>query len=249
MTQMQQRQDQLRAAFMLLTRLPVGEAKGAMPAMADSRWAFPLVGLAVGAIAALSFAFASWIGLPSLVAALIAIGASALATGGLHEDGLADLADGLGGGATKERKLEIMRDSRIGSYGVLALILVIGLIAACIDAAAPVFWAFLAIGVASRAAMVGVLILIPPVRADGLGHAASGDAPDGTIMVIAALAVLALLPLGWAGVMVSVGVMAGAGIIARLAMVQIGGQTGDVLGATQKSAELGGWLAFVAVVG
>ncbi|KAJ55193.1 hypothetical protein ACMU_15670 [Actibacterium mucosum KCTC 23349] len=241
------RHAELHAALMLLTRLPVKPVGGETPSMADSRWAFPLAGAVVGAISALVFWLAGVLGLGPFAVALLAIGAGVLATGGLHEDGLADLADGLGGGATKDRKLEIMRDSRIGSYGVLALILSLGLITAGIVEAAPVFWAFIAIGVASRAAMAAALILLPPVRDDGLGHAASGGRADGTIMVIGAMAALALLPLGWSAIVVAGGVILGAGVVARLAMKQLGGQTGDVLGATQKAAEIGGWLALAMV--
>ena len=243
------RHAELHAALMLLTRLPVKPVGGETPSMADSRWAFPLAGAVVGLIGAVVFWLAGAFGLGPFAAAMLAIGAGVLATGGLHEDGLADLADGLGGGATKDRKLEIMRDSRIGSYGVLALILALGLIVAGITQAAPVFWAFVAIGVASRAAMVAVLIVLPQVRDNGLGQAAAGGPADGTIMVVGAMAVLALLPLGGAGIAVAIGVMVGAGLVAQLAMAQIGGQTGDVLGATQKAAEIGGWLALAMVAG
>src|SRR5437763_523525 len=90
-------------------------------------WALPLIGLIVGAIAALVLLGAAWIGMTPAVAAGLALAAAVLVTGGLHEDGLADTADGLGGGKDRDHKLAIMRDSRIGSYGVLALMLTLGL--------------------------------------------------------------------------------------------------------------------------
>src|SRR5579862_1616236 len=110
--------DELIAALTFLTRLPTGRAAANAPLsrLADTSWAFPLVGLVIGAIGGIAYAIASALALPALAAALIAIAATALVTGGLHEDGLADTADGFGGGATRELKLEIMRDSRIGTF-------------------------------------------------------------------------------------------------------------------------------------
>src|ERR1700760_415860 len=121
--------DEFLAAFTFLTRLPLGSAHTDVPppSLADASGAFPLVGLVIGAIGGIAYAIASALALPALAAALIAIAATALITGALHEDGLADTADGFGGGATREMKLEIMRDSRIGTFGVLALIFSIGL--------------------------------------------------------------------------------------------------------------------------
>ena len=116
-------------------------------------------------------AIAAGIGLPDIVAAVLAVGAGALVTGALHEDGLADMADGFGGGNTPERKLAIMRDSRIGAYGVIVLVVVLaakvgaisdlgstGLVAAALVAAAA----------ASRAAMPAVMLWLEPARTDGL---------------------------------------------------------------------------------
>ena len=123
---LRRRVDEARLAFMLLTRLPMGQMAEAPP-LAASVWAYSVVGAMVGALAGLVFSFAAWAGLPPVTAGLLAIGAGVLLTGAMHEDGLADLADGFGGGHTRERKLEIMRDSRIGSYGVVALVLALGL--------------------------------------------------------------------------------------------------------------------------
>ena len=113
--------DELRMAFLTLSRLPVGRIRGEAPAMGASAWAWPLVGATIGLIAAIVDCAALRAGLPPFLAAALAILALVLATGGLHEDGLADLADGFWGGRDAARRLEIMRDSRIGSYGALAL--------------------------------------------------------------------------------------------------------------------------------
>ncbi len=109
----------LRTATAFMTRLPVGAPEGGD--LAAACWAFPVAGLLIGAIAGGLLAAAWTFGAPPLVAALLALAAMAALTGALHEDGLADTADGLGGGSP-ERKLEIMRDSRVGAFGVLALV-------------------------------------------------------------------------------------------------------------------------------
>lgn len=237
-----------QAAVMLLSRLPAGRIGGEVPSMGASVWAWPLVGALVGGLAALSHGAALWLGLPPLVAALLGIGALVLATGAMHEDGLADLADGFGGGQSRTRKLEIMRDSRIGTYGVLALVLSVGLRAAAI-AALPADWAmagFVALAMASRACLPLWLRLLPAARADGLGKGAGG-VPDAALV-----AALVLGQLGWclAGGLswlpIAMAVFVGTALIAGLALRQIGGQTGDVLGAAQQVGEIFGWLALLA---
>ncbi|MAS40306.1 MAG: adenosylcobinamide-GDP ribazoletransferase, partial [Porticoccaceae bacterium] len=118
--------DEVRLAFMLLSRLPMGRIAAAPP-LSQSFWAYPLVGAVVGGVTGLVLWGGLALGLPPLAAAAVALGASVTLTGAMHEDGLADTADGFGGGDTVVRKLEIMRDSRLGSYGVLALIVTCGL--------------------------------------------------------------------------------------------------------------------------
>jgi adenosylcobinamide-GDP ribazoletransferase len=173
-----------------------------------------------------------------------------LATGGLHEDGLADLADGFGGGRTRERALEIMRDSRIGSFGAIALGLSLILRAGCLAALAPgqAFWGLIALGAASRASMPWVLHLMPPARDDGLGRSAASVRRE-IALSASALGFLACLPLG-VGVAIltlAAGAAAAAGL-AALAQRRIGGQTGDVCGAVQQAAEIAGWCALAAIL-
>ena len=121
--------DDLSSSLALMTRLPfVGTQNGGTRAVRT----YPLVGAIVGLIGGLFFALAVALSLPPLACALVAITAIILVTGAFHEDGLADLADGFGGGRDRDDKLAIMRDSRIGSFGVLALLLSLGLRAAAL---------------------------------------------------------------------------------------------------------------------
>ncbi|MCA0273355.1 MAG: adenosylcobinamide-GDP ribazoletransferase [Proteobacteria bacterium] len=240
---------ELRLAFSLLTRLPVGSLKGEVPAMAETGWAWPIVGAAVGAVMAAVCGAALWLGLPPVMAAFLALAAGALVTGGMHEDGLADVADGFGGGRDRARKLEIMRDSRVGSYGVIALVLAIGFRAAGIAeaaeaGAAPL--ALIALGAASRAGLPLALALMPPARSDGLGRAAGAAMAPALVALL--LGAVALLGFGPGAALAVALTMALAGLVlAALAMRQIGGQSGDVLGAMQVVTECAGWAALAAV--
>ena len=131
--------DELRTAAMFLTRLPFRSGDRGLPALGSTAWAFPLVGLGVGLAAGLVFGIASWLGLTGWLAAVFAVSAQIALTGALHEDGLADVADGFGGGKDAPAKLAIMRDSRIGVFGVITLVLSlaarIGALAALADTA------------------------------------------------------------------------------------------------------------------
>lgn len=248
---MSRRGDELRLAFLLLSRLPVPPVAGVAPAMAASSWAWPLVGLAVGTVSAVVLAVAQALGLPPLMAALTALAAGVLATGAMHEDGLADLADGFGGGRSRENKLGIMRDSRIGSYGVVALILAFGVRASGLSTLAEEgggWLGLLAIAAASRSLLPAALVMMPPARSDGLGRAAAGKDPV-PAQIAAALGLLCLLPLGPGTALLTAAAMVLAvALVAALAMRQVGGQTGDVLGAMQQVAECAGWACLAAGV-
>ncbi|MCC0064372.1 MAG: adenosylcobinamide-GDP ribazoletransferase [Defluviimonas sp.] len=241
--------EEFRLAVMFLTRLPAGRLSGA-PKMADSAWAWPIVGAGVGAIAALAAASALWLGMSPAMAALVALAAGALVTGAMHEDGLGDVADGFGGGDTAARKLDIMRDSRVGSYGVLAIVLAMlfraeGIATALghgIGAAA-----LIGLAAASRACLPALLALMPAARTDGLGRAAAKVAPR-TARAALAMGALCLLPLGFeTALAVAVAMALAATSIAVLALRQIGGQTGDVMGAAQILAEIAGWATLAAM--
>ncbi|NIA68098.1 adenosylcobinamide-GDP ribazoletransferase [Pelagibius litoralis] len=199
---------------------------------------YPLVGALVGVIAALIFLAADRLGLPPGLAALSAIVATVLVTGALHEDGLADLADGFGGGGDRARKLAIMRDSRIGSYGVIALILALALRAGSLAAIAEpgaVAAALIAAESLSRGGLAAIMAGLPPARPDGL--AAHVGRPGGSAALAAILiaAALAFVLLDWqAAVLSLLALVAAQGLVALLARRQIGGYTGDVLGAAQQ---------------
>jgi adenosylcobinamide-GDP ribazoletransferase len=238
------RLNDVRMGFLTLTRLPMGVISGAVPSMAASAWSWPLVGAVVGATSGLIYCAALWLGIAPMLAAALAIATLVLVTGGLHEDGLADLADGFGGGRDRARVLEIMRDSRIGSYGAIAIgfsllirVVALGGLGACAG-----FWALIGLGAASRAGLPAVLRMVPSARDDGLGHAASGVSAQASILALT-LGFLALLPLGLSVafcVAVAVAcVTAGLGLWAK---ARIGGQTGDVLGAMCQLGEIAGWL-------
>ncbi|MFN3400275.1 MAG: adenosylcobinamide-GDP ribazoletransferase [Ferrovibrio sp.] len=253
----------LRLALMLLTRLPTGRSASPDDAtVARAAWIFPVVGLLVGATGGGVFMLASHLGLGIASAALLAMGMQVLLTGALHEDGLADTADGFGGGRSRERKLEIMRDSRIGTYGVVALVLILSLrftalqdiasnllsISDELDEAtgqnSAVIIALIAAGALSRAAMAVVWYLLPPARSDGLA-ASSGAVSFGSAVaaaVIAALIAFATLP-GFAFIVACAAAAILAFAVAALAHWQIRGHTGDVLGATQQITEVGVLLA------
>jgi len=240
----------LQIAMAFLTRLPIslpGEA--GLDSLARAARAFPIVGLGIGLAGGLVFAVAMWLGIHPLLAAFVSVGATTILTGAIHEDGLADLADGFGGGASREDKLRIMRDSRIGTFGVLALLLSVllrGSALAALGTPTMVTAALVACHAASRAFVVVVMNREPLARDDGL--AATAGRPDGTVTVwaLAIGAGLSLVALGVAApITLAVGALA-AWIMARLAHRQIGGYTGDVLGATQQVAETAMLIAVVA---
>ncbi|MFP1644641.1 adenosylcobinamide-GDP ribazoletransferase [Pontitalea aquivivens] len=242
---------QARLALMLLTRLPAGRLADPAPPIGASLWAFPLAGAAIGLIGAGLLGAALSLGLPPTLAAGLAILGQVLATGALHEDGLADLADGLWGGRDRARRLEIMRDSRIGSYGVLALIVSVGLRWQALAALAGddprlAAAALIVLAMASRVAPAALLAALPAARTDGLGHAARGGG-GGQVLAGALLALIALPAVPQALFALPVMALLAAGL-GRLALARLGGQTGDVLGAAQQVAELGGWLVLAALL-
>jgi adenosylcobinamide-GDP ribazoletransferase len=231
------------AALGLLTRLPLqldgarAQARGAAAA-----WAWPLAGVAVGLLGAATGGLALWLGMAPAAAAVIAIAAQIFATGALHEDGLADSADGLWGGWDKARRLEIMKDSRIGTYGVLALVLVTLLrwvALAGLFAAGTPWGALIAAGALSRVPMTVLMTALPNARGAGLSH--SVGRPGKAVAILSGAVglfcgLVALGPLAFsAALWVGVACLA-LGLAAR---AKIGGQTGDILGASQQISEAG----------
>jgi adenosylcobinamide-GDP ribazoletransferase len=249
------------ACLRFYTRLPLPvfarEADPhAIPDFSRAARLVPIAGALVGLMGALVLALAAALGIAPLPAATIAIGFLVLVTGAMHEDGLADLCDGFGGGSTPERKLEIMKDSRLGTYGAAALALSLltrvgtlaGLVASDLGLAAAVL---VAVGAASRSAGLLPLVLLPPARPFGTGFVAARPSAE-PLRIAAVLAFLcACLPL-LAGTSLPriiaaciVAAFAAYGITA-LARRQIGGHTGDVAGAAQQAAEIAMLLVFSA---
>jgi len=232
--------DDFKIAVGFLTRLPVPPPAGAAPDFARAYRLFPVVGGLVGAAVGLFCLALRHAGVPDLAAAALALGAGALLTGALHEDGLADIADGFGGGRDVEGKLAIMRDSRIGSYGAIALLVSFATKFSAL-AAIPdgtIVQSLIVAHALARGVLPAIAANLPYARPDGLAR--NGGQPDATVVVIAGgLALLiAVLALSWSGALWAAVVAAISGfVMARLALRQIGGQTGDVLGAAEQVAE------------
>jgi adenosylcobinamide-GDP ribazoletransferase len=245
-------------AFKFLTRLPVPFSRTIdPPPLQQAMRMFSVVGACIGALVGFVLLTGQFMELPGNLTALLAVAAGLLLTGALHEDGLADTADGLGGGKTRERRLEIMRDSRIGTYGTLALIVAIGARVACYaDLMFLSPQALLAVMMAcnafSRALVVDLLWATPPARSDGLS-AYAGQPTRGVamfaIVVGLALALLAGHFTFYENAILAMGLaLAATAVLRGLAVSRIGGQTGDICGAVQVACEIMMLAAFVATL-
>jgi adenosylcobinamide-GDP ribazoletransferase len=232
----------VRAALLFCTRLPIpGAAPVTGADIARAGWALPVAGAIVGLIAAGVYWLAGLAGLPALPAAGLTVAATLVVTGCLHEDGLADVADAFGG-HTRERRLEIMRDSRVGTYGACALSISLLLRTAALAsiaasaAAAPVL---IAAHMAARAGMPLFMGLVPPARVDGLAAAVGRPPPASTAAAVLLGALALFLALGpAAGSCAIVLLAAGLALLAWFSIRQFGGQTGDVLGAVEQLGEI-----------
>ncbi len=240
---LRQRADELKAGILFLTRLRYGPAPAVGgAAIAHAAWAFPIGGIIVAAIGALVYWLAHRLGLPPLPSAALSVAATMLATGCLHEDGLADAIDGFGGGRSREQKLDIMRDSRTGAYGVCALVLAIILrVSALASLATPalVVPALFAAHGAARAVLPAFMVFVPPARSSGLS-AAAGQPPRASAAAAVVLGIVILgLCLGFGlGLAALIALAIAAAVLAWLSLTQINGQTGDVLGAVEQVGEI-----------
>ena len=235
-----------RAAVVFLTRVPV-------PAFDyrddDGRWAaawFPAVGLGIGAV----LAAIPWVGEGRFSAEVLAwavVLASLLLTGAFHEDGLADSADGLGGGYTPERVLEILKDSRIGAFGAVALVSVVGLRVALLASLGPRMALALVLGQAlSRLPPVVMMGALPYATPTGSSKsrdvARAGSVPIAlagvTGLVVVAVAVATSAISGGEAAAIGLGLFGLTGVLGWRFHARVGGITGDFLGATQQLCEL-----------
>jgi adenosylcobinamide-GDP ribazoletransferase len=231
----------LRIGISLCSRLPTGPSDAIGEGdVARASWTFPIAGLLVGLAGAIAYWLAVRANVAPLPAAALALAATLLLTGAMHEDGLADTADGLGG-ATRERKLEIMRDSRIGTFGACALAISLMLRwSAIADIAEPriVALALVCAHVSARACIPAFMHMVPPARADGLSSTA-GQPPFASVITALLLGIVCLLlSFGPTGTMITVLLLLlVALVLAQVAIRQFGGQTGDVLGALEQIGE------------
>lgn len=240
------------AAIGLLTRLPLKvDAERATARGARAAWAYPLVGAVLGGLVGVPASALIGV-LPDGIVAALVLAAVVILTGALHEDGLADSADGLWGAWEPARRLEIMKDSHIGSYGVIALIVSLLLrwlgLVALIESGA-FLGGMIAVLLVSRGAMPVVMAALPHAREAGLSRHVGRPGVE-TAAIAVGLSVLgALACIGLPAI-----VLCGAAALATVAVgavakAKIGGQTGDILGATQQIAEIAGLLSLAAMLG
>ncbi len=238
-------------ALVLLTRLPLPHLpKEAFARQASAAWAYPLAGLAVALPACAIGGLALAAGLPAGPVAGVILTCQVLLTGSMHEDGLADTADGLWGGFTPERRLEIMKDSRIGAYGVLALVLGLGLRWTALTAliAGGGLWALVGVAVLSRAPMAMLMATLPNARNSGLSHSVGRPSAWACGLALCLGLVCAVGFAGFAGVLACVAAALATLGLALMAKAKIGGQTGDILGAAQQCSEIAALLTLAALI-
>ncbi|TAN34936.1 adenosylcobinamide-GDP ribazoletransferase [bacterium] len=235
-----------RSAVAFLTVVPVAAAAG-HPGERLGRAYFPAIGALLGLVAGVGLALIAGLTTP-LIAAVAATALLAALTGALHLDGVADAADGLFGGKDVARRLEVMRDPRVGSFGLVAVILVLLGDVAALASMSPsrAIVALVIAGAISRWALLVMIATLPYVREAGLGLAAAGaHRPFDVVLGSAIAAIVGLL--AWRGALVAalVAVMVALAIRA-LARSRIGGATGDVYGATAELTQLGALIVFAA---
>lgn len=253
--------EDLRDSLMFLTRLPVPHRLDTQHRpLAGAVRAFPLCGAIVGAVSGMMLLITQGINLPAMVCSSLAVLTGVMVTGALHEDGLADVADGFGSGGSTDRKLEIMRDSRIGVYGVLALVFVVLLKVASVatligvmQSAWHVPMILIACGALSRTFVTIAMRALPMARKDGrsveAGHPSNSNAKQALITGLCLGALLLWQAAGtWSVVVVLVAATLAYSGVKRSAMRHIGGQTGDVLGAVQQLTETSMLIALVMVM-
>ncbi len=225
-------------AVQFLTRIPVGSPRFGEGDLRAATGAFPLVGLLVAAIV-IGVRWLAGLALPDTASTVLALAAGAVVTGAFHEDGFADTFDGLWGGRTPEDRLRIMRDSRLGTYGVLALII---LVATRIALLAPLEVVDFARAVAAGA-VLGRASSLPLMRWMQMAPDSSATLagrPSGSSLAIGAITVIATLGVtfgvwAWLPLVVAALVSLGCAAVIRS---KLGGINGDVLGATNQLVEV-----------
>jgi adenosylcobinamide-GDP ribazoletransferase len=240
--------DDLLMALRFFSRLPTGDSPHEKPDLGRIAMALPLASLVMGIIPILVLLAGIGAGLPSFFAAALAVATMVIVGGAMMEDSLADAADGLFGGNTPERRLEILKDSRHGTYGVAALALflllrvtAIGAVAAVNPLSAAAIW--LVANIAGRSASLWIAVALPPARAEG-ASAAAGALPFSRFLVGAVLATLLVFVIGAppSSLLGVVGTLLAVAAVAwgwsALCRRLVGGQTGDLIGAAAGLGEI-----------
>ena len=240
----------LPVALALMTRLPMPRVPEiAFERQAQAAWAFPLVGLVVGLIAAVTGLCGLAIGLPVPIVAGLCVAVQIIVTGAMHEDGLADTVDGFWGGWEPERRLEIMKDSRIGTYGVLALVISVALRWVAVAGLLSIgVWALIVAAIASRAGLPIVMTALPRVRPGGLSDTVGTPGMLAAVISGVLGAILVVLLAQSAAPVLFLATILSVGAVALIAQQKIGGQTGDVLGATQQITEIACLIALASMI-
>ena len=238
----------LRGAWAFLTRLPGGAHPETDRDLGRSVPWFPVVGAVVGALSgAVYWALHGPLG--ALLAAVLAVAAGAVVTGCFHEDGLADTADALGG-ANRERRLAIMKDSRVGAFGVLALVVatLVRVFAVSSMAAIDGLIALVVAHMLGRTMAVAVMGVAPAAADTGLGHSYAAHLPRAWTAAVVVLSSAVAVGLGLTGTVSLTTAAAGAALVALVARRAFGGITGDVLGATEQVTEMAVLVSAAALV-
>ena len=238
----------LRGAWAFLTRLPGGAHPETDRDLGRSVPWFPVVGVVVGALSgAVYWALHGPLGAP--LAAVLAVAVGAVATGCFHEDGLADTADALGG-ASRERRLEIMKDSRVGAFGVLALVLstLVRVFAVSSLAATDGLVALVVAHMLGRTMAVSLMAVGPAAAGTGLGHSYAAHLPRAWTAVAVVVSSAVAASLGLPGAVSLAAAASGAVLVGLIAWRAFGGVTGDVLGATEQVAEMAVLVSAAALV-
>jgi adenosylcobinamide-GDP ribazoletransferase len=248
----------LAMSLMFLTRLPIPFSRTVHRAsLADSMGMFPVAGAIIGLCGAGVLVVLHMAGLPAHLSATLAVAATLLITGCLHEDGLADTADGFWGGGDRASRLLIMRDSRIGTYGTIALILAVAIRVMALAEIVHLQWVIVIIltataGAFSRAMMVDLMWSTSPARSDGLSHMAGR--PERHVALVGILvALLFVVATGFAyrpdaALLAVAGATLATAAMRAMAIRFIDGQTGDVCGAAQVVSEAAMLIVFAAMV-
>lgn len=247
-----------RQAIAFLTRIPVSASSSSGRSLNDALRAVPLAGLLIGLLVGLVFSLSQWLGLSPLISATLAVGFSLALTGCFHEDGLADTADSIGG-YTREKRLAIMVDSRIGTFGASALFIALALrIGAIVQIADRGGWAAVilllaAAGAWSRSLGIALVGSLPLARPDGIA-AGVGRPTRSTVrqaLLVGGISA-AMLCASSSGVFATILALLVSAIalllVRRFARAHIGGQTGDVAGAAQQICEIAFLLAIAALL-